>query len=161
MKKRREKRHQRASWSGAMAKYFCWFYKSAEQKNFHRFFVFFVSHHRFLLNFEMDQSFSATNSELTKSGPVSPPTKRPCVEDPSSSSSSSSLSSSFPSEVSSPQEDAFADLKLTPQTVLDSLQRAECPSCHLKRKYFCYGCYIPFGNPQLIPKIDLPFFIDV
>eukprot|EP01133_Synstelium_polycarpum_P001129 gene1129-1291_t len=53
------------------------------------------------------------------------------------------------------------ELKLAPSDHLHSLERTKCPQCNKKRKYFCYDCYIPFGDPALAPKIDLPIKCDI
>lgn len=58
---------------------------------------------------------------------------------------------------------AFADLKLAPQDHLAQLERVVCPRCLKKRKYFCYECLMPMGDPALssfIP-LSLPVSVDV
>ncbi|EFA83928.1 hypothetical protein PPL_02998 [Heterostelium album PN500] len=59
-------------------------------------------------------------------------------------------------------DDSWLDtLKLTSSDHLAQLDRAVCPNCKKKRKYFCYDCYIPFGDPELAPKLKLPIKCDI
>ncbi|GAM23474.1 hypothetical protein SAMD00019534_066490 [Acytostelium subglobosum LB1] len=55
----------------------------------------------------------------------------------------------------------LSTLKLAPSDYLTELDRAICPQCKKKRKYFCYDCYVPFGEPGLAPKLKLPIKCDI
>lgn len=41
------------------------------------------------------------------------------------------------------------------------MKRVECPKCKQSRKYFCYDCFIPMGDPSLVPNIELPIELDM
>jgi hypothetical protein len=56
---------------------------------------------------------------------------------------------------------ALAFLKLSPQDHLSQLERAVCPKCLKKRKYFCYTCMVPMGDPALAPHLSLPLSVDM
>ncbi|KYQ99879.1 hypothetical protein DLAC_03833 [Tieghemostelium lacteum] len=55
----------------------------------------------------------------------------------------------------------LSELKLSPVDHLLTIDRSICPQCSKKRKYFCYDCYIPFGDPEKNPKLKLPINVDI
>jgi len=55
----------------------------------------------------------------------------------------------------------FMQLKLSPQDHLHTLERAVCGKCGRRRKYFCYSCLIPMGDPTLAPHLTLPLEVDI
>uniref|UniRef100_V9KXP5 tRNA-uridine aminocarboxypropyltransferase 1 n=1 Tax=Callorhinchus milii TaxID=7868 RepID=V9KXP5_CALMI len=62
--------------------------------------------------------------------------------------------------------DAFENLKLAPQTVLETLQRSgrsKCPKCHCSRMFYCYSCFLLVDgvSSDEIPQVKLPLKIDI
>ena len=60
-------------------------------------------------------------------------------------------------------ENPFADMKISDFSFLDSISdRSVCPICAKRRKFFCYGCFVPM--PELgdkMPKVSLPLKLEV
>lgn len=44
---------------------------------------------------------------------------------------------------------------------LNTLEKIKCPKCKKSRKYFCYDCMIPMGDPKLYPNLKLPLKVIV
>jgi hypothetical protein len=55
----------------------------------------------------------------------------------------------------------FSQMNLMSHENLPSMKRVECPQCHQSRKFFCYDCFIPMGDPTLVPNMDLPIELDM
>lgn len=55
----------------------------------------------------------------------------------------------------------LANLKLAPQDHIQELDRVVCPKCMKKRKYFCYECLVPMGDPSLVPFIPMKLPLEV
>ena len=60
------------------------------------------------------------------------------------------------------QKDVFDELEIqlksTKHLVELEKQRSICPKCKKSKKYFCYDCLIPFGEP---PNVSLPVSVDM
>ena len=57
------------------------------------------------------------------------------------------------------EEQDFEQLKIADRSWLSSLERVSCPKCERKRKFYCYDCFIAFGDK--VPKVKLPFDLDM
>ncbi|XP_069767916.1 tRNA-uridine aminocarboxypropyltransferase 1 [Narcine bancroftii] len=62
--------------------------------------------------------------------------------------------------------DFLKNLKLSSQTVLETLQqngRSKCPKCQSSRMFYCYSCFLLVDgvNPDKIPRVKLPLKIDI
>eukprot|EP01127_Copromyxa_protea_P023257 TRINITY_DN8664_c0_g1_i1.p1 TRINITY_DN8664_c0_g1~~TRINITY_DN8664_c0_g1_i1.p1 ORF type:complete len:285 (+),score=52.85 TRINITY_DN8664_c0_g1_i1:3-857(+) len=55
----------------------------------------------------------------------------------------------------------FANMRISTHEHLPGMQRVECPKCQGSRKFFCYDCFIPMGDPALVPKLKLPIELDI
>ncbi|KAF2071112.1 hypothetical protein CYY_007577 [Polysphondylium violaceum] len=58
-------------------------------------------------------------------------------------------------------ESWLSELKLASFDHMSDLARANCSKCSKKRKYFCYDCCLPLGDPSKTPKLKLPLSVDV
>jgi len=122
------------------------------------------------------ESSSTTNTTIepttATTSSLSPPTKRLKSEETSSTASSSSAlegaESTTKAEDGNGQQnhdpqvhDPFTQLRLSSQEHLNGLNRVLCPNCKQRRKYYCYDCYTPFGEPGKTPRLTLPCIVDV
>ena len=78
-------------------------------------------------------------------------------------SSPSSSSSPPPPPPSDAEPNPFAAMSIADFSFLDAVaDRSVCPVCAKRRKFFCYGCFVPM--PDLagkIPSVSLPLKLEV
>ncbi|XP_066603109.1 tRNA-uridine aminocarboxypropyltransferase 1 [Prorops nasuta] len=56
----------------------------------------------------------------------------------------------------------FKSLKIDEAEVLNTIEGREiCGTCYKSRKFFCYTCYTPVIDEKYIPRVKLPFKIDI
>ncbi|KAN0032640.1 hypothetical protein ACTFIV_006548 [Dictyostelium citrinum] len=55
----------------------------------------------------------------------------------------------------------LSSLKLHTFDHMIDISRTLCKKCEKKRKYFCYDCCLPLGDPENSPKLKLPLKVDV
>ena len=57
----------------------------------------------------------------------------------------------------------FAQMNIADFSFLDSVSdRSVCPLCSKRRKFFCYGCYVPMPEiAEKVPAVSLPLKLQI
>lgn len=67
-----------------------------------------------------------------------------------------------PFSIGVPSDQLMDNLKFSQDySYLDTLEKAKCPKCKKSRKYFCYDCMTPMGDPKCFPRLKLPLKVVV
>mmetsp|Transcript_23398 Transcript_23398/g.58517 ORF Transcript_23398/g.58517 Transcript_23398/m.58517 type:complete len:306 (+) Transcript_23398:78-995(+) len=58
-------------------------------------------------------------------------------------------------------KEPFENMKIWDSSFLDSIPRSACLKCGQKRKFFCYDCFLPFGDLKKVPNLTLPMEVHI